>query len=617
MKREGFAATGMRRTELLASFAELEGKFSDSLGWAKVQEQAFEDLRQSFMATIEQQLKRAAGQLPKAHPAHGQITAFIELMRSTKDEWNAKVAGREKGVRFQEDFDDSLLVFVNGKVKSGKSSFGNYMAWGHTDPTAALKQQVDSAYVPEFFSHEKTGVQGGDEAGEARSRREFRVGAIEATSTIQGFRLPGLTWVDSPGLHSMNAENGELAKAYVGHADLILYTMKSDAPGRESDMSEIQQLVGKEKKIVLLLTGSDDVEEDVAPDGLSLVQKVVMKDAARSGRQVDYVRKALEDACGAELAAGIDIVPVSARYAQLHAGDEARLAESGVGALFGTLHRIASSEGVRIKQRTPIVNLHHFLKACHADLAPYEALIAGFRQPLHEAKGRADKRLNTIVHAAQGELQGFIDQYFERLEAGRHEAGLGAQLAAFRKDLNAQMQEIATTHLAAVFEDMMSGFATAIADSYQDSGLLRLPDFEVKKVTEQIPRVKSGTRGRNSVIGSALLGTLGFFLGGPAGAGIGASIGGALGGASGDSASTSFSEIEVTVGDNLQEIRLQALRQAQQALDTGIRDAAGALWRSVEQEVDGLLDALAATIGQFDTRLQALVAVIEQKQETL
>jgi len=608
-------STPIRRTELLASFQELENQFSNTLDWAKGQESAFEDLRKRFLATIDKQLARARKQLKASHPAHGQLSAFIDLMAATKEEWKAKVLDRKKGVGFQEEFGDSLLVFVNGKVKSGKSSLGNYMAWGHTDPTPDMKRQAAGKDAPKFFSRDQTAAKGGDVENEAEDRCEFRVGAVEATSTIQGFRLPGLTWVDSPGLHSMNRENGELALRYVDHADLILYTMKSDSPGRGSDVSEVERLVGQDKKIVVLLTGSDDIEEAPAPDGMSLVQTVVMKDAERSGRQVAYVRAELEKACGAALAASVDIVPISARHAQLHAGDEARLAESGMGELFATLHRIAHAEGLRLKQRTPVANLYYFLQSCHADLGPYDALIAGFRQPLKDAKLRTDKRLNTVVHAAQAQLQDFVDCYVERLEAERHGEALGAQLAAFQKALNKQMQDTVKTHLADIFDDMMSGFAAAIEDTYQASDLVRLPDFAVQKVTEKIPHVRSGTRGRNSLLGSIALGTVGFFLGGPAGAGIGASLGGALGGASGDSASTRYSEIDVTVGDNLQEIRLHAVRQAQEVLDSQIRSAADALWRSVEQEVDGLLDPLAATIRTFDTDLQALLRIIDIEQE--
>ena len=38
-----------------------------------------------------------------------------------------------------------------------------------------------------------------------------------------------------------------LAREYLDHADLILYTMKSDAPGRASDLTEIRDLIHNDK----------------------------------------------------------------------------------------------------------------------------------------------------------------------------------------------------------------------------------------------------------------------------------------------------------------------------------------------------------------------------------
>ncbi|MCP5972895.1 dynamin family protein, partial [Klebsiella pneumoniae] len=78
---------------------------------------------------------------------------------------------------------------------------------------------------------------------------------------IQGFKLPGFTWVDSPGLHSTNTANGDLARKYVDQADLILYTMNSQAPGRQSDMSEVSSLLNGKRSLMILLTGSDITEE--------------------------------------------------------------------------------------------------------------------------------------------------------------------------------------------------------------------------------------------------------------------------------------------------------------------------------------------------------------------
>lgn len=161
----------------------------------------------------------------------------------------------------------------------------------------------------------------------------------------------------------------------------------------------------------------------------------------------------------------------------------------------------------------------------------------------------------------------------------------------------------------------MSGFATAVQDTYQSSELVRLPDFELQKVTEKIPHVRSGTRKRNSLIGSLAGGALGLLLGGPGGAAAGMALGGSLGGATGDSVSTVYREIELTVGDNLQQIRLQALRDGQQALDRQIRAGAAALWQSIEHDVEQLLGRLEGEVRRFDTDLQELLQVVKQQQE--
>ena len=170
------------RQELLESFKLLESQFEKSLEKAKDHEVEFEALRKNLINQLDNHLKVARNTIPESNPLKQQIVGFINVMEKTKSEWDAKIACRKKGVEFRKGFEDSLLVFVNGKVKSGKSSLGNYMAWGHTDPDENLKRQVVSSLVPKYESHENTAVSGGDSEHEAQRQKEFRVGATEATS---------------------------------------------------------------------------------------------------------------------------------------------------------------------------------------------------------------------------------------------------------------------------------------------------------------------------------------------------------------------------------------------------------------------------------------------------
>ena len=198
------------REALLTSFGALETQFTSSLKNAQALEKAFDASRAKLVQAISSHLQNAQKSLPEDNPLQAPLSNFVASMAQTSREWDAKVAGRQKGVEFRRGFEDSLLVFLSGKVKSGKSSLGNYMAWGHTDPTDDVKRQTPPERQPKYQSHAKVDVEGGDRPKEAEKKREFRVGATEATSSIQSFSLPGLTWVDSPGLHSLKEENGNL-----------------------------------------------------------------------------------------------------------------------------------------------------------------------------------------------------------------------------------------------------------------------------------------------------------------------------------------------------------------------------------------------------------------------
>ncbi|MCH7318145.1 dynamin family protein [Acinetobacter sp. ANC 5659] len=377
------AILSISRPELLNIFKELQQKFN----FSQEQDQVFKSYCHQFQQNMASYLKASEHNISKNNPLSQQIGKFRSILEETNQNWQKKITTQDTGVHFRAGFNDSLLVFVYGKVKSGKSSLGNYMAWGHTDPTEQQKSEIQKELQPVYFSGQKTEVKGGDVAKEAEIKKEFRVGATEATSSIQGFSLDGLTWIDSPGLHSINQENGDLAKDYVEHADLILYTMKSDSPGRESDLNEILNLYRADKKIILLLTGSDDVAHDWDDEKDEMISTIVMKDRQRRLDQQKYVRSALEKI--PELAGktnNIEILSFSARYAQENEGQVDNFADSGMGQLFAALGKIAREDGVKLKHRTPMLNFKNFLTDFMSDLENYAQLIVDFQQPIERIK---------------------------------------------------------------------------------------------------------------------------------------------------------------------------------------------------------------------------------------
>lgn len=172
---------------------------------------------------------------------------------------------------------DSFLVYVYGKVNAGKSSLGNYIATGHHKPSREQVTQYHReclTYGWQAASAEHNQVQ------EGRLEAGFGVDRQECTRDIQYFTLPGLTWVDSPGLHSKTPENGELARRYAESADLVVYVMSAANPGRDTDLQEIRTLLALKKPMVFVITRADAFEEDEI-DGEIVQQRIMMSSEDR------------------------------------------------------------------------------------------------------------------------------------------------------------------------------------------------------------------------------------------------------------------------------------------------------------------------------------------------
>ncbi len=613
------AVLSISRPELLNIFKELQQKFN----FSQEQDQVFKSHCHQFQQNMAGYLKASEHNISKNNPLFQQIGKFRSILEETNQNWQKKITTQDTGVHFRAGFNDSLLVFVYGKVKSGKSSLGNYMAWGHTDPTDQQKSKIKKELQPVYFSGQKTEVKGGDVAKEAEIKKEFRVGATEATSSIQGFSLDGLTWIDSPGLHSINQENGDLAKDYVEHADLILYTMKSDSPGRESDLNEILNLYRTDKKIILLLTGSDDVAHDWDDEKDEMISTIVMKDRQRRLDQQKYIRSALEEI--PELAGktnNIEILSFSARYAQEHEGLVDNFADSGMGQLFATLGKIAREDGVKLKHQTPILNFKNFLTDFVNDLENYAQLIVDFQQPIERIQKSIPIQINEQKRLIQQQFSQMVDDEFERLTQYRDDPIQMKQAIKKIADILAQQQNQAMiTAQQTILQQVMNEFGSQLMSVIKHNALLDLPEFKIEQRTEQVAdSVTSGTRRRNggfgALVGTAIGGGIGL-LGGPAGVaagmGIGSTVGGWLGSKTGDDASVNYREITLNVGDNLIHIQKQFDERLQNSIQVQMTEFQKTLLEMALNSAEHLVTQLKNEINSFQKQLNSMILDTETK----
>ena len=177
----------------------------------------------------------------------------------------------------------------------------------------------------------------------------------------------------------------------------------------------------------------------------------------------------------------------------------------------------------------------------------------------------------------------------------------------FKGDLVQKFQDIAVEKLHAITHELSKDFQSGIASTLQKFSLPEVQTFKLDMVTEQVATgVRSGTKRRNSGIGSVLGGLVGAFFG-PVGIAIGSGVGGVLGGVSGDSARVSYKEIQITVGDNLHEIRKNILQTQCNAFEVILQKISENLWQEFNSSTAKLLNDILNDIALFNQELQSIL----------
>lgn len=388
------------RSDLLQIFADTDRRF------AEVQEKIDNQERLLF-SELEQVGKTVVAE-PVDNRQEGEFAAAFEprwqQMKKQVADWQSQVKDHERNTVFRHKFGDSLLVFAYGKVKAGKSSLGNFIAFGQHNPD---QQCVDNAIaVPEFFHEDETGADRDNrDSQNIRQNGSFRVDTLEATSSIQGFTLPGLTWVDVPGLDSLTEENGRLAQKYVKAADLVLFLTHSSSPCRRSELERIAGLLGEKKPLAVVITACDVYDEDEV-DG-QIVSQLVMKPASDLDEQKNWVKGEINSLDKELLShlADTDIHAISIRYAEENQGRKG-WQESGMAGFAGQISAIAAGEGLRLKEEVPLRNLQAFagnllksIKETDSNLNDMKTMLDHDQQKFRKLGERLATRVNQDMNS--------------------------------------------------------------------------------------------------------------------------------------------------------------------------------------------------------------------------
>ena len=226
-------------------------------------------------------------QFPELPDGQGK---YQDLCRAVMNEAKQHISGwstmiREQIVRseFVNRHEKSVLVLVFADVNAGKSTLGNFVSGYNLQGTPYEDLwRKDTKFEVEDFS------EASKEDRNVRTIECFAENAVEATSTIQHFTLMGgLTWVDTPGLHSLTAEHGELAQEYIQFADLVVYLTPSSSPFKTDEREMLADLFQRGKPVILAVTKSDVTKRQVVQGRIVNIRQAKSQEDRKL--QEDYV----------------------------------------------------------------------------------------------------------------------------------------------------------------------------------------------------------------------------------------------------------------------------------------------------------------------------------------
>ncbi|MFH4853695.1 hypothetical protein WMY96_04340 [Vibrio diabolicus] len=483
------------------------------------------------------------------NPVEKFIQVNFEQIHALMAMWEEKVNSYQTNLEFRKDFGDSLLVFVYGKVKAGKSSLGNYIATGQSDPTPEWLESLDEKlHKPQFFKEAQN-----TEFGEVIDySKGFAVGTSETTSCIQGFRTPGFTWVDSPGLHSINGANGDLAKQYSDSADLIVYPCNSAQPGRRSDFEELRKLILAKKRIMVLITRCSEEEVvDFDEEGVPITELVMKSDKNRADQE-QYLKQELDLLCD-ELGEYIDTsaLSISVHYAQHYGSSAEAMKQSGMQNFFDNLSALIESEGIELKKQVPQKNLHALYSLLVSEDS--ELSVAKIDEQVSTALNAIEKSVAALkfdTEKVQAEIafefSFMLDELVDKHAATKDTKALNQEFSTFIDSLiSERYYPVLDKHCSEALGNL-KGLTTAIAEQ----GGIAFEDVEREIEINYTKKYQAAGSGLGAVVGGAI----GFFAGGLVGMSIGATAGSMVGGEATKLVDAKGEE-KVVVGDNREQVK--------------------------------------------------------------
>ncbi|HIF9179189.1 TPA: dynamin family protein [Photobacterium damselae] len=422
------------------------------------------------------------------------------------DEWDQKLEAASPMKALSEQYQDRVIFLVFGKVNAGKSSFCNF-----------LTSQFDSSQTKRF-RFENGQVQYFDDV--------FAEGVIETTVAIQGVELGhNLVLLDSPGLHSVNDENGDLTRRFTDSADAVLWLTPSSSPGQVQELQDLKLELEKKKPLQPVITRSDVMDEEWDEENDDIIQ--ILKNKSQDIRRVqeeDVIQRVRD------LNLSVPVKPavsISVFAYKTYCDSYNAFSDAGLDRLFESLEGIineAKTYKVR-KAEQQIINFldTDVLGSLNQHVMPQvDKLINDSQEVINDLRRRKKALSLEIANTIIVNIPDIVERHAQ-----------SRNKEAMSQEINQLLEHSINDSLQKVLSEYVSQMQAVSCALSSDS----LGEFE--DITVDIEQVKGGVaKSVSSSVGAAGGAATGAYVGSLLLPGVGTIVGGAIGGLIGGTAAS-------------------------------------------------------------------------------
>lgn len=487
----------------------------------------------------------------------------INIIKKSSNDWKENFDEMIIKEKFRSDLSNYFIVIIFGKVKAGKSTLGNFIA----------KHRLDSQKV-DFFKYDETGKKQSIKKLEEVDGDSFATNNLECTTEIQGFKLDGMAWIDTPGLGSMVKENGNLAKEYIQSADYIIYPTSSDSPLQLDEREQLKELFEQNKKVSICITKSDYKHEDEcecgSEDGCEncnggMVKVLKNKCLSKREGQEKFVKEEIYKLIpkDKEYILG-DIFSISTHTAKkgLDSSDNELFEDSNIPKFYELLTDVIRDKASKLKADTPYEGLKSFIdfNILGSDIIKQNSSIKNIKlelESLEQVIRESQERFEILKENSSNDLVSEIEFIISKYSSEINKSNSKEIFLQIDSEINKKMFEIIEKNISEILNNFDASFKS-LSTTFSSN------EFIIDDVYESI---KVDTSARNKKIGAGILGVIatigvGIATGGAsllvqAGATIVAGAAAGYAGGKLGEFSGSLDEEKIVVGDNKEQILLK------------------------------------------------------------